>query len=556
MNTNLLFPPSDAPHGGSERLLSLHRIVQTRLASGRNRNIRFPPTGGRDLGVVRANRNLPDLSPETADLIADLNLDIVFDSMSGGDPYLREVARLLLCTPLQTPEAVLYRQQSVKDALLQPEKMRALYQTTEKAMTETALYKLTHQPGFTETVPMSVKVQKAVGLLSLILGACTQLRANLRDAAPGFASEGFRNLVREVETALTDAFLDTAVRQAEMLSVLVCEEMLVVSVSPGPGLKGQQAVLHTMTAPERMPFTSGGSTGRTASGQPRLTRRQAAPHKGIPLDDISLSRSAAEMSEAALLEVLRMVNRVIEALLHFFTNLRFELAFLVGAAQLADHLDSTGTPFCFPSPATSGISASNIVDLSLALRMGSCPVPNDLAAREASLVIITGANQGGKSTLIRSLGLAQVLLQSGLFVTAAAFSAKLHDAVFTHFSRVEDPSMTRGRLEEELERMDRLLTRMSPHSLLLLNESFSTTTERDGARIASDLILALYESGVTLLYVTHLHECAAGIHDRQLPGTRFLRAERQTDGTRSFRILPGAPQASSHAMDLYQEVMP
>ena len=112
--------------------------------------------------------------------------------------------------------------------------------------------------------------------------------------------------------------------------------------------------------------------------------------------------------------------------------------------------------------------------------MNKAVVGNDIDGNDKALVVITGANQGGKSTFLRSVGLAQVMMQSGLFVGAEAFGANIVRGVFTHYKREEDTSMTSGKFDEELSRMNALADMLGPHSLILFNESFASTNEREG----------------------------------------------------------------------------
>ena len=109
---------------------------------------------------------------------------------------------------------------------------------------------------------------------------------------------------------------------------------------------------------------------------------------------------------------------------------------------------------------------------------------NALDAKDCRLLVITGANQGGKSTCLRSLGIAQIMMQCGMFVPAAQFEGALYRNNFTHFTRREDQSMNSGRLDEELRRMDAIVRQVTKDSLVLLNESFATTTEKEGSVIA------------------------------------------------------------------------
>ena len=107
------------------------------------------------------------------------------------------------------------------------------------------------------------------------------------------------------------------------------------------------------------------------------------------------------------------------------------------------------------------------------------------------LVVITGANRGGKSTFLRSVGLAHLMMQCGMFVPAEAFRANVCSGIFTHFKREEDATMQSGKLDEELSRMSTIVDAIVPGSIVLLNESFASTNEREGSEIATQIVRAL-----------------------------------------------------------------
>lgn len=91
-------------------------------------------------------------------------------------------------------------------------------------------------------------------------------------------------------------------------------------------------------------------------------------------------------------------------------------------------------------------------------------------------------------------------------------------------------------------------------ALVLLNESFASTNEREGSQIARQIVSALLERGVRVMYVTHLHDLAAGFY-RAPPGPAvFLRAERLADGRRTFKVLAGEPLATSFGADVYRRI--
>jgi DNA mismatch repair ATPase MutS len=171
-----------------------------------------------------------------------------------------------------------------------------------------------------------------------------------------------------------------------------------------------------------------------------------------------------------------------------------------------------------------------------------------------NLIVITGANQGGKSTFLRSIGLAQMMMQCGLFVGADIFQAGICPALSTHFKRKEDATMKSGKFDEELARMSDIADHIVPNSILLFNESFAATNEREGSDIARQIVRALLERNIKIFYVTHLYEFARGFFDEKIDGAIFLRAERQADGTRTFRLIRGEPLETSYGEDLYRQV--
>jgi DNA mismatch repair ATPase MutS len=190
----------------------------------------------------------------------------------------------------------------------------------------------------------------------------------------------------------------------------------------------------------------------------------------------------------------------------------------------------------------------------LALTTKQKVVGNDVNADGRELVIITGANQGGKSTFLRSIGLAQLMMQAGMFVPAESFSANVCTGLFTHYKREEDTSMKSGKLDEELSRMSIIVDNIIPNSLILFNESFAATNEREGSEIARQITCALLDRHIKIFFVTHQYELAHGFHEKKLDNAIFLRAERKADGGRTFRVVEGKPLQTSYGKDLYRKV--
>jgi DNA mismatch repair ATPase MutS len=216
-----------------------------------------------------------------------------------------------------------------------------------------------------------------------------------------------------------------------------------------------------------------------------------------------------------------------------------------------------GEPVCFPVPvpaAEGKLSAEGIFDVSLALSMGRQVVANDINADNKRLIMVTGANKGGKTTFLRSIGLSQMMMHCGMFVPARSFSASLCAGLFTHFKRKEDVFMESGKLDEELNRMNRIADHLSANSLVLLNEAFASTNEREGSEIARQITEALAERQVRVIFVTHLYQFAHDYYAKKPAGTLFLLAERKADGARTYKLTSGKPLDTSYGVDLYDRI--
>jgi DNA mismatch repair ATPase MutS len=277
----------------------------------------------------------------------------------------------------------------------------------------------------------------------------------------------------------------------------------------------------------------------------------------IPDRDIAGAQALGEIRSRGINLVANAMAQSMDHILGFFETLRAELAFYIGALNLHAKLQAVGMPTTLPQPSPAGSGtrrADGLYDPCLALGMGGAVVGNALVADRKPLLVVTGANQGGKSSFLRGLGLAQLMMQSGLFVAAESFAAEPCRGLFTHYKREEDKGMTSGKLDEELGRLSSIVDAIAPGALLLLNESFASTNELEGSEIARQIVAALRERGIRVCFVTHLYAFAHGLFEEGRPDTLFLRAERRADGTRTFRLVEGEPLETSYGVDLYREV--
>jgi DNA mismatch repair ATPase MutS len=485
----------------------------------------------------------PKQARDTADLTKDLALETVFAAMSAGDPYLLEVAQRVVPAGLQDPGDIRYRQQILADCIAQPETVRRMY-----AVAVSAIERERKVWGFAFRHPEAL-LHRSLEVLGIFGDHLRELRGIADAHSGGFHSEGFRVLFAMLARELDDTYLASI---AEQLHRLQFRKGLLMSARLGKGNKGTQYHI-------RKPFKVRPSLReRVETWVHQLTRGEASTFV-YELDDRDEAgfQALQELRDRALAPVASALTASTAHILDFFKMLRAELAFYIGCLNLRERLTAKDEPVCFPDPVPAGeslIDARGLYDLSLSLSMEGRAIGNELSAERERLVVITGANRGGKTTFLRSIGLAQLFMQCGAFVPAERYRAGVCSALLTHFRREEDAAMRSGKLDEELSRMSTIVDRLKEGAMLLLNESFASTNEREGSEIARQIVRALLERGVKVMYVTHLYDLAEGFY-RAAPGPAvFLRAERLADGRRTFKVLEGEPLTTSFGADVYRRI--
>jgi hypothetical protein len=471
-------------------------------------------------------------------LIEDLGLDTLFHAMSGGNEFLLEVSRrAILLGPTNDVLTISYRQAVLQDCLRNREDVRKLYALAIQTLEQRKKYWF----GISKRY-LSGTLYTGCNLMRMLvemLGAFAQLA---RSAAPRFQSEGFTRLFASFDLELGDEYLS---QLRAILNDLTSDKGTLVSASLGEANEISHCILRKATTDRLRWFKQ-----LFVKGPAGFTYRVADR-------DESGARAMADLRDRALLPVTHTIATAVENVLHFVEVLRTEVGFYIACLNLHDQLRGIGEGIVFPSiePVGSGrLAFTNLSDVCMVLRLKRRVVGNALSLEQKNVVLVTGTNQGGKSTFLRSIGVAQLMMQAGLFVGATFFLASPVPAVFTHFRRDEDPEMTHGKLDEELVRFSDIANELTKHSMVLLNESFAATNEREGSYIASQITRALADEGVTVFFVTHLYAFARSWYESEAGRAVFLRAERQADGTRTFRIKSGEPLPSSHGADLYQKV--
>jgi DNA mismatch repair ATPase MutS len=473
-------------------------------------------------------------------LTQDLGLQILFEAMARDDSFLFEVAEQVVLTSLVEPDEITYRQHVLQDCFEHPDLVRQIYDIAVGAIIgEKHLY-----GGFLGFRTPDTILHRAVEAVQFFVGELKKLRAIADENRSDFASEGFNTFFETLQKELDDGYFDTI---EEHLKRLRFRGGVWISAELGDGNKGENYTLRTPRIIKRTLFEQISGRNRPTSYTVRIADRDEAGANAL-----------GELRSRGINLVANALAQSGDHILSFFQMLRTELGFYVGCLQLHERLTGNGGPASFPEPlpaAGSMMSFRGLYDACLSLSADTKLVGNDVDADGKSLVMITGANQGGKSTFLRSVGLAHLMMQSGMFVAADSFRASACSGLFTHYKREEDSSMESGKLDEELVRMSEIADDVKANGIVLFNESFAATNEREGSEIARQIIRALRESGVRVCFVTHFFDLASGFyHQQHDDDTLFLRAERRPDGRRTFKLVVGEPLPTSYGEDLYERV--
>lgn len=275
--------------------------------------------------------------------------------------------------------------------------------------------------------------------------------------------------------------------------------------------------------------------------------------RGQVVTDEEVYQSGVEFTNNVILELLEQCVPFLQQWQDGLYDMMRQSMFLTGCARLYQNGLARGMYFSLPE--SEAKEADEIYELSLALQLLEVPIPNTVPLAEVGGIVVTGANQGGKSTFLRSLGIAQVMCQAGMFVAAKAYPLHAYEDIFPHFTRREDVTMNMGKFEEELKRMNEILNGAKKNTLLLLNESFATTTEVTAFQIATDLLHACMENEVTMWSVTHITKFAKELYEEKRPDILFLSAGRQAEGEIRFRMYEKAPGDTSYGLELYEQMI-
>ncbi len=482
-------------------------------------------------------RDIPpgNLAEEAPPCLSDLNLDLVIDAIT--EPQERHHLKPCFYTPLQDTRDILYRQEVMRD--LEDQNLRGAIKTFTDRLTTVKRYlalgeKLDfeyHRKGwFLEGALLYCEILTHLGRRLDDLAPRSQgLRAFGEYLASLRASSRFQSLAREareVKEGLSRVRYCIVLQDGKFkVKRYEGEEDYSREVEKTFEKFRQREVEEDRLTPSRVPGTS----HIEAKILEFVSRLYPQPFAAL---DEFWSKHAGFLDETVL---------------NFEREVQFYLAYLDFMAPLK----ARGLPFCYPQVSSGDREEEvrNGFDIALASsRETETIVLNHYSLRGPERVlVVTGPNQGGKTTFARMFGQIHYLASLGLPVPGTRARLSLPDGIFTHFEKEETIHDLRGKLEDDLLRIHQMLSRASSRSIFIVNEIFSSTTFQDALFLSREIMEKILEMDAMGVWVTFIDELSS-MSEKVV--SMVATVSPQDPAIRTFKIVRAPARGLAHALSL------
>jgi DNA mismatch repair protein MutS len=443
---------------------------------------------------------LPGTDTAGQDFLSDLNLDQVIEAVAG-DREQRELITRVLHRRIRDGATLRYRHEIFRD-LENPDLLAAVDQFSGRmrdvrvhVRALAKMYSAQQRQGwFLDAAAIYCDAVRAFAARLTALPVDSRGLLAFGDYLAGYADSA----------DFADLAADTAARKADLgqVSYLVRIRGPRVEVSRYDGEPDYSAEIE-------------GTFARFAQGEVNDYKVQYRVWPGMTGVGAQIVELVARLFPAefgALSQYCRTHTAFVDPVIdRFDRELQFYLAYL----DYIRPVQATGLSFCYPELSDSGkdIFATDAFDLALAVKLTAnhtAVVTNEFhLAGPERVIVVSGPNQGGKTTFARTFGQLHHLAEVGCPVPGSAARLFLCDQILTHFEREEDIAHQTGKLEDDLLRIQRALRAATPASIVIMNEIFASTTLSDARFLGAKVLAKVVENDVLCVYVTFVDELAA-----------------------------------------------
>ncbi len=517
----------------------------------------------------------------------DLGIDQIVAAFTAHKDHQRDIQRIFTQL-IFDHEIIHYRQDILEDLLQNPglaEQLNALVPVID------ALADFTFQPE--REMNTLHEVSWRIGELQSIIDCIEGLEKILADAHNKLTSGGLQTLSVEVRKVKGKPVFQNLVKT---LPDLLAQLRSCASITIGVNLDAKMRPIEaTLLAVHAKPFTNQSLLNKVFGSKKdhvgiaplhsvpqRMVNGPYAfdidPELGRAMEPsmVPLFADLAKVVEKITAPIASQLKTFVEIHSDFLVNLRQSLVFYLGAVHFIQRMHGHGLAMCRPEIVAASdrtCQITNSYNVNLAIRLGSKGRHPDLQDRvvlnnidigpEGQILILTGPNQGGKTTYMVGVGIAQLLAQIGCYVPGERAQISPVDTIYTHFPLEEKPEAETGRFGEEAMRLGKIFQQVTGRSLVLLNESLSSTSFGESLYLALDIARILRRIGTRAIYSTHLHELAdrVGALNDSVPGDSKIISlvsspiagdipERFDEVKRSYKVEARPPLGQSYAREI------
>jgi len=442
-------------------------------------------------------RNLDEQLPP--EFFKDLNLDQVVAAVTG--PWKDYNLAPFFFVPLNDLEAIRYRQEIIRDfedsRVLQAiqsfsDDMRAMREGLKQA--KDLYYKYATERGFLGAVEI---YYHAVERLALDLDALEIQSGGLRMfreyLAEYVATAGFRQLVAEGEKLKQD-----------LSTVRYC--LLI---------RGDTVTVRLYAEEEDYSVTVEDTVAKFRRDTQKSYQIRVPKHDGMNHIQAQVLEGVALLYPETFHGLTEFSSTHADYLDETVSRFDREIQFYVAYLKYIEGFKTAGLSFCLPtlSKTTKEICGRDAFDIVLAGKIRSAKgevVCNDFFLRSPErILVVSGPNQGGKTTFARMFGQLHYLASLGCPVPGTEAHLFLSDRIFTHFEREEEMSTLRGKLHDDLVRIHQILEQATPNSIVIMNEMFSSTSLKDAIFLSKRVMSTITAHDLIGVWVTFLDELAS-----------------------------------------------
>lgn len=509
----------------------------------------------------------------------DLGVDLIVSSLCLNRDYFHKMKQLFvnLC---DDPEVIGYRHDILEEFMNFPEFCSELEGVIP------IIHKLENlsDPKFMVGVEKLRKIAWQLEILEMYSECITRLHSVFQKFSNVLKSKGLRRLLQFIEDIThSNDYQSMIAELPDLRAKLQSITCVTIGINLDNELRPAEAIFLTVEPKHYQEHKRSLVSSILGLKSANETYQGIAQYQNIlrngnsPLET-ALFKNLEEIFNSTLLPIGAALQRYIHINVQNVIGMQLDILFYVGAAKLFARLGSIGLDMCKPkiAPAEDRVfKVEGMTDLILSLnlnrqypnsQLNKTITDNDVEfGPEGRVFILTGPNQGGKTTYTRAIGITQLLFQAGLFIPGSNAYISPVDWIYTHFSEEELPNANNGRLGEESRRLSEIFEKSTSQSLILLNESLSSTSASDSLYLARDLVKGIKLIGCRAVFATHLLELAVNVdtineqldNDSKLISmvagilqTEELDLSNNPVTRRTYKVKQGPPLEMSYARDI------